>query len=57
MPIKVFSGLAARGKSSMGWFFGFKLHLVVTDCSDILNFCVTPGNINDRVPVKNSLVN
>lgn len=49
---KVFAGLAKRGKSSMGWFFGFKLHLVVNDCGDILNFCVTPGNINDRVPVK-----
>ena len=49
---KVFTGLAARGKSSMGWFFGFKLHLAVNDCGDILNFCVTPGNINDRAPVK-----
>ena len=49
---KVFYGLAQRGKSSIGWFFGFKLHLIVNDRGDILNFCVTPGNINDRVPVK-----
>lgn len=53
---KVFDGLAKRGKSSMGWFFGFKLHLVVNDCGDVLNFCVTPGNTNDRTPVK-KLVN
>ncbi len=48
---KVFSGLAARGKTSTGWFFGFKLHLVVNDQGEILQFCVTPGNVDDRKPV------
>jgi len=48
---KVFSGLAARGKTTMGWFFGFKLHLVVNDCGEILSFQLTPGNIDDRAPV------
>jgi len=48
---KVFDGLAARGKTSMGWFFGFKLHLVVNDCGDLLAFYVTPGNVDDRHPV------
>lgn len=48
---KVFRGLAARGKTSTGWFFGFKLHLVVNDRGDLLGFRVTPGNVNDRKPV------
>lgn len=48
---KVFTGLAARGHSSLGWFFGFKLHLVVNDRGEILQFCLTPGNVDDRKPV------
>jgi len=48
---KVFAGLAARGKSSVGWFFGFKLHLVVNDQGELLGCFVTPGNVNDRAPV------
>jgi transposase len=48
---KVFAGLAARGKTSTGWFFGFKLHLVVNDQGEILQFCLTPGNVDDRKPV------
>jgi hypothetical protein len=49
---KVFSGLAQRGKTSMGWFFGFKLHLVVNDRGELLQFCITPGNVDDRKPVQ-----
>lgn len=48
---KVFAGLAGRGKTSTGWFYGFKLHLVVNDQGEILRFCLTPGNIDDRKPV------
>jgi transposase len=48
---KVFAGLAARGKTSTGWFFGFKLHLVVNDRGEILQFCISPGNVDDRKPV------
>lgn len=48
---KVFDGLAARGKTSTGWFFGFKLHLVVNDCGELLAFYVTSGNVDDRQPV------
>ena len=48
---KVFAGLAARGKSSMGWFYGFKLHLVVNEHGEILAFQLTPGNVDDRKPV------
>lgn len=48
---KVFEGLAARGKTSMGWFFGFKLHLVVNDSGELLAMQLTPGNVDDRRPV------
>gem|GEM_PF-5886991 len=34
----------------MGWFYGFKLHLVVNDEGELLAFCLTPGNIDDRRP-------
>jgi transposase len=45
---KVFKGLAARGKSSMGWFYGFKLHLIVNDQGEIVAFLITPGNVADN---------
>jgi hypothetical protein len=48
---RVFAGRAARGKTSVGWFFGFKLHLVVNDQGELLAFCLTPGNVDDRHPV------
>jgi len=48
---KVFSGLAKRGKTSTGWFFGFKLHLIFNDRGELLNLMLTPGNIDDRKPV------
>lgn len=48
---KVFEGRATRGKTSVDWFFGFKLHLVVNDKGELLNFTLTPGNIDDRQPV------
>ena len=47
---KVFQGIAQRGKSSTGWFYGFKLHLTINECGEILNFCLTPGNVDDRNP-------
>ena len=49
---KTFEGLAGRGKCSMGWFFGFKLHLIINDKGEILNFMLTPGNVDDREPLK-----
>jgi len=48
---KVFVGIAARGKTTMGWFYGFKLHLVVNEHGEILSFQLTPGNVDDRKPV------
>jgi len=48
---RVFATDAKRGKTSMGWFFGFKLHLAVNDRGELLACCLTPGNIDDRIPV------
>lgn len=50
---KVFKDIAKRGKSSTGWFFGFKLHLVINDEGELLAWMLTAGNIDDRKPVKN----
>lgn len=47
----MFKNLAAGGKTSVDWFFGFKLHVVVNDQGELLNFVVTPGNTDDRTPV------
>ena len=48
---KTFNNLAARGKTSVDWFFGFKLHLVVNERGELLSCQITPGNIDDRKPV------
>jgi hypothetical protein len=44
----VFKGVAAKGKSTMGWFFGFKLHLIINDRGELLSFYLTKGNVDDR---------
>jgi hypothetical protein len=33
------------------WFYGFKLHLVINDCGELLSVRLTPGNVDDRRPV------
>ncbi len=48
---KVFDGCARRGKTSVDWFYGFKLHLVTNDCGELLSVRLTPGNVDDRRPV------
>jgi transposase len=48
---KVFKKVAQRGKTSMGWFYGFTLHLVINDRGELLNVLLTPGNVDDRQPV------
>ena len=50
---KTFKGIATKGKSTMGWFHGFKLHIVINDKGEILSFCVTQANVDDREPLKN----
>src|SRR5438067_7500777 len=48
---KVFAGCARRGKTSVDWFYGFKLHLVINDRGELLSVRLTPGNVDDRRPV------
>ena len=50
---KVFKDIAQVGKSTMGWFYGFKLHIVINDKGEILNFAITRANVDDREPLKN----
>lgn len=47
---RVFKYIAQRGKSSTGWFYGFKPHISINDRGEILNFCLTQGNIDGRNP-------
>ena len=49
----MFKNVATTGKSTMDWFHGFKLHIVINDKSEILSFCVTQANVDDRDPLKN----
>jgi len=48
---KVFKKIAKKAKSTLGWFFGFKLHLVINDKGEIMAFKLTAGNVDDRKPV------
>lgn len=50
---RVFEGVARRGKTSTGWFYGFKIHLIVSDTGEILSWQMTLGNVDDRKPVPN----
>lgn len=50
---KVFKDVATTGKSTMGWFHGFKLHIVINDKGELLSFAVTQANVDDREPLKN----
>lgn len=48
---RVFRGIARLGKTTMGWFFGFKLHLIINERGELLAVQLTPGNVDDRQPV------
>jgi len=50
---RVFTEIAEKGKSTVGWFFGFKLHLVINDKGELMAFKLTKGNVDDREPVPN----
>ena len=45
---KVFGKIAEKGKTSMGWFFGFKLHMIINDAGQIMAIKITKGNVDDR---------
>jgi len=49
---KVFKDIATTGRSTMGWFYGFKLHIVVNDKGELLDFIITQANVDDRTPIK-----
>jgi hypothetical protein len=49
---KVFKGIAAKGRGTMGWFFGFKLHIIINERGEIIDFLITQGNVDDRQPLK-----
>ena len=49
---KTFKGIAQKGQCSLGWFYGFKLHLIINDKGEVLDFILTPGNVDDREPLK-----
>jgi hypothetical protein len=49
---KTFDTIAARGKTSVDWFFGLKLHLVINHVGELLSFCLTRGNVDDRMPLE-----
>lgn len=50
---KVFKGLAEIGRTTKGWFFGFKMHVVINENGEIIAVKLTKGNVDDRTPVPN----
>lgn len=49
---KVFKDIATTGRSTMGWFYGFKLHIAVNDKGELLDFIIIQANVDDRTPIK-----
>ncbi|ENM5740627.1 IS982 family transposase, partial [Vibrio mimicus] len=49
---KISKGIASRGKGTMGWFYGFKLHIITNHLGDIVAAKLTPANTDDRKPVR-----
>ena len=49
---RVFAEKAGRGKNSAGWFYGFKLHLIVNTAGELLSAEMTPANTDDRSRVE-----
>ena len=49
---KVAAWIAQRGKSTMWWFFGFKIHIIVDESWNLLSFTISPWNVDDRKVVR-----
>ena len=49
---KVFAGIAARSKTTKGWFYGLKLHLLINQRSGIIKASFSSGNKDDREQLK-----
>jgi len=45
---KVFKDIAARGKTSTGWFYGLKLHLIINEQGELMSICFSSGNVSDN---------
>jgi hypothetical protein len=45
---RVFKGIAKKGKTTKGWFYGLKLHLIINECGEILSWMLTAGNVSDK---------
>jgi hypothetical protein len=54
---KVFANHGEKSKSTIGWFFGFKLHLIINECGELLAVKLTRANVDDRKPVLNMAAN
>ena len=48
---KVMVDFAKKSKTTKGWFFGLKLHLVINSKKEIVALHITPGNVDDREPL------
>ena len=48
---KVFRKIAEKSKTSMGWFFGFKMHMIINDIDQVIAIKITKGSVDDRMPV------
>ena len=48
---RVFADSARRGKTSMGWFYGFKLHAIINSRGELIRLRLTAGNVDDRKPM------
>ena len=49
---RMMKGWVPNDKCTMGWFYGFKLHIVINDRGEIIQWTLTPGNVDDREPLK-----
>ena len=54
---EVFKGIIAKYRTSTGWFFGFKLHMLFNTHEEVVRLVITQGNINYRTPVPDMLKN
>ena len=49
---KIFKEFARKGKSTLGWFYGFKLHLIINDKGELLGFSSDSGQCRRQRPLE-----
>lgn len=47
---QVFKGFAEWGKTSAGWFFGLKVHLLINHLGQLVSVRLTTGSVHDSQP-------